>query len=293
MNKILVIGLSGESAFLRVKSFPKKGETIQAQNVYLEPGGKGFNQSVTINRLGHKVTFLTMLGNDDMGKRCLAFLKKEKIKVVPLISNKPTAYACIITTETGDNEVIVSTSATDELSPKDLMNHEELFKEAKFVLLQQEIKEETLMAALNLCHKYHIFTILDPSPIKKPINWEIINKANIITPNEGEAANLFGVNFSNDLFEVAKIIQSKITNIVIVTMGAKGAMIIDKANIKLIPAPIVDCIDTTGAGDIFNGALVSKLAEGKSIETSVAFAIKMASFSTTISYVMPSIIVTK
>ncbi len=268
---ITVLGLCGRSVFMRVDHFHRPGETLHAETVYVEPGGKGYNQAVAAARLGAKVNFLTACGDDEDGRACTRFLLQEGIAPYTQTVDKPTAFACILTERNGANRVTVCRGAADSLSAEFVLSHEDVFRHSDAVLLNFEVPEEANEAAVKLAEKYGVRVILNPAPAH-PCTAEYLSRFYCVTPNESEAEILGGRACRE-----------------IVTLGEKGARVTENGEEYLLPAVPVQVKDTTGAGDCFNAALTVALCEGKTLREAVEFAQKAAAISVSRDFVMPSL----
>lgn len=258
MSKITVVGLVGQSVFLPVEHFHVGGETLEAKSLHTEPGGKGFNQAVAASRFGADVTFMSAIGKDGYKKVVEEFLAKEGI--VPLLIEKDdaTAYACIITDSEGRNRVTEYIGA--ELEPSDVEANRDIFEASDMVVLGNEVPESVNEAVLRITCERGIRVIMNPAP-QRALSEFIKENVEIFTPNEHETEGL----------------EDKKN--VIVTMGKKGSYI--RSLDKIVPATADKPVDTTGAGDTFNGVLAARLAEGDDIEKAVALATRASGKSVT------------
>ena len=278
MNKVAIIGLSGESIFMHVKNFHKKGETIQADSLHIEPGGKGYNQAIACTRFKSKVSYLSCVGNDVYGKYCEELMKKENIKTFYIYKEDKTPLATILTNDNGDNQVTVYPGANNCLSVKDLDRFYDEIKTSDVLLLQEEIPYEVMKQALIYAYNNNVYTILNPAPSVYNIS-ELLPYINLLIPNEIEAQAIFGSDF--------KEIEAKKLN-VIITMGEKGIIIFDNGKKQEIPAVKTKVIDTTGAGDVFVSTVASFIKEKSLVECAI-LGNKVASLHITKPYVIDAI----
>ncbi len=257
MSKVAVIGIVGNSVFLPVEHFHIGGETIEASDARFELGGKGFNQAVAAARMGADVSFLAAVGSDSF-EDVKDFLTKESIS--PILSKKdmPTAFAAIVTDSDGANRVTVFQGA--QLDITDVLLFRSEIESADILLLNNEVSEDVNIAAARIARECGVKIILNPAPYRKSA-LELLDSVYLFTPNEHEAYGLDS--YSN----------------VIQTLGEKGCLI--KLENKIIPSVKVKAIDTTGAGDTFNGVLAASLAEGKSIDVSAMLAVRASGLSVT------------
>ena len=266
MSKVAVIGIVGNSVFLPVEKFHVGGETVDAKSVHFELGGKGFNQAVAASRYGAKVSFLAAVGKDcyDTVKE---FLDNEKIDGTLIEKQENTAFAAIVTDAKGSNRVTVYQGA--QLLAEDVAVFENAIKNADILLLNNEVAEEVNVKAIEIAKRYGIKIILNPAPARKTCDY-ILQNVDLFTPNEHETLGL----------------EEKEN--VIMTVGKRGC-VVKKGN-KTIPAvEIGSVVDTTGAGDTFNGVLAATLAEGQDLINAVMTANLASSIGVTRKYAVSSI----
>lgn len=279
-KKIAIIGLSGESIFMEVDNFHKDGETKQATKINIEPGGKGYNQAIACARLGLDVYYLSAVGNDTYGTYCESFMKQEGIKTYFRKKQENTAVATIITNKHGDNQVTVYRGASELLDLDDLELFKPIIKECDILLLQNEIPYNVLEEAIKYAYSYHKYIILNPAPAVYNLN-NILNYINLLIPNEVEASTIYNKNI-NDIS-----INNELK--IIITLGSKGCLYIDKNIKKYYEAKKVKVIDTTGAGDVFCAAIASKILLEKDIDKVIDFAQTASSIHIQKQYVMKAI----
>ena len=254
-KKIAIIGLTGQSIFLNIDNFHKDGETKQANNLYIEPGGKGYNQAVACKKLDSEVYFLTSVGKDEYGKVCEQVLIDLGVNTYFSKKDESTALATIITNSNGDNQVTVYKGASDLLNLNDLNNFKEIIKQCDILLVQNEIPYEVLKEAIIYAEKNNVFVIYNPAPAIYDIN-ELLPYINVLIPNESEFKTLF--NKSIDEIEINNDLE------LIVTLGKDGCVYKNKNITKYHPSIKVNAIDTTGAGDVFCSG-ISSFINNKSI----------------------------
>lgn len=287
--KITVLGLMGNSVFLRVPHFHSSGETLRATALYMEPGGKGCNQAVSAARLGAQVTFFSCMGEDNTAEDCLAFMKSEGVSCyTEFVKETPSPYACILTDDTGDTRVTVHSGSALHMSSAFVESHQEIIANTDILLLNNECPLEANMAALEIALQNNAVTVLNPAPFLL-LPREYLASFSIVTPNRYEAAMLCGLPSESSAGTLLQGLLSLGIHCPIITLGSEGAVIWDGEKEVLCPSSRVTAKDTTGAGDCFNGALCYGIATGLSIEESAKFAVKAASFSVTRSFVMPSL----
>ncbi|MBQ3079495.1 MAG: ribokinase [Clostridia bacterium] len=284
-GKVAVIGLAGQSAFMTTHHFPAPGETVSCSSLFFETGGKGYNQAVACARMGVHTVFIGAVGDDANGESCAAELKKEGIDARLIKKNAPTAYAVITTRSDGENTVAVHGGAAKALTGNDLNRSDikNALTGCDYLLLQNELSEECLSAAFALAQKMQIPVILNPAPAER-IPKELLKECALITPNFGEVKSLAGFTENDTPTEQALKHSLKTLGIkkAAVTMGGKGALLIDGEHSCMIPAfSPGKTIDTTGAGDTFSGALTAFLAKGYPLKEAAERAAVAAGISVT------------
>jgi ribokinase len=279
--KIVVIGSANVDMIVRTERIPKMGETVLGGNFLQSRGGKGANQAVAAARLGAEVTFVARLGKDHFGQDAIAAYAKEGITTKYIVQDdeEPTGVALIMIDSKGEDIICVAPGANGKLSTEDVIKAEAAIKSADCLLLQLEIPLKTVEFAIRLASKYHVLVILNPAPMVK-LSEELLEKVDVLTPNETEAALLTGnyVSHPRDLLTTIKMKQG-IKN-VIITMGKEGAYI-SGVHSPHVPAFPVEAEDATGAGDAFNGGLAVALARADSLEAAVRYANAVGALATT------------
>ncbi len=283
-TSIVVAGSSNTDMVVKTDHLPLPGETILGGIFFMNAGGKGANQAVAAARLGGQVTFVCKTGNDIFGQQALELFQQEGIKTgyVFTDNNNASGVALITVDNKGENCIAVASGANATLSIEEVQQAEEEIKSAAVVLAQLEIPLQTVIYVAGIASKNNIPFVLNPAPACS-LPDELYQNISIITPNETEAEMLTGIKIKDDESAInagRKLIEKGVKTAV-VTLGAKGAMMVTNNNSLLINAPIVNAIDTTAAGDVFNGALCVALAESKSLKEAVVFACKAASVSVT------------
>ncbi len=283
MSKIVVIGSSNTDMIIKAERIPVPGETILGGDFMMADGGKGANQAVAIAKLGGDITFVAKLGNDMFGDNALEKYSLYGINTKYVYrDNSPSGVALIMVDSNGENCISVASGANAKLSADDIDICRKEIEDAEILLMQNEIPEETICYAADIAYKAGVKVILNPAPASA-LPPELYKKLYMITPNRTEAQILSGISI-NDMKsakEAAKIIAAKEVKTVLITLGDKGALILEDGNFIHIEAHRVDAIDTTAAGDVFNGAVCVGISEGMSIEEAVRFAMVASSISVT------------
>lgn len=268
--KICVVGSSNQDLFNIVDEMPLPGETIHGKAFFTSFGGKGANQAVMAAKLGAEVSMITRIGNDSFGKDIKANFRAQRMKTekVFVTENTATGIAVICVDKKGENSIIVTPGANALLSEKDIDAAYDVIAKSALLLCQLEVPIETVMHALKIARKNNVRTILNASPVPKKFNAEFFRLANVMCLNEIEAAAVSGCKTASmkGLEKAALEILKKGTELVVITLGAKGCLVASGKNSMVhIPAPKVNAVDTTGAGDCFLGSLSYFLAAGKEI----------------------------
>jgi ribokinase len=283
MSGILIIGSSNTDMVIKTDKLPLPGETVLGGNFFMNAGGKGANQAVAAARLGGRVTLITKLGDDIFGQQALDGFKKEKINTQYILTdrNSPSGTALILVNDEGENSIAVAPGANAKLVPADIDQAGQI-EEAEIILMQLEIPLETISYVAGKVKAAQCKLVINPAPAQE-LSDEILDGLFLITPNETEAFVLTGIKVidANSAFEAAEIFIKKGVQHVIVTMGSNGAVFQDRHQKFAVSAPMVKALDTTAAGDVFNGALVVALTEGINWKQAVSFAVQAASISVT------------
>lgn len=250
----------------------------------MNPGGKGANQAVAAARLGGKVAFICNTGNDLFGHQAFQLFGEEGIDTSYVFSdpNTPSGVALITVDSKAENCIVVAPGANGRLTPDHILRSSEAFDPADIVLLQLEIPIETVEAAALTARNKRKMVVLNPAPASQ-LPERLLGAVDLITPNETEAWAISGIRITDEAsaLSAAKRIVAMGVGSVIITLGAKGALVYDGRTCDIVPACKVKAVDTTAAGDIFNGALVVALAEGLSLSAGARFAAKAAAIAVT------------
>jgi ribokinase len=283
MNQIIVIGSSNTDMVVKSAKLPLAGETILGGDFFMNAGGKGANQAVAAARLGGNVTLITKLGNDIFGMQTMEGFKKENIdtKYISLDNDNPSGTALIIVNSEGENCIVVAPGANANLLPADIDKVKNI-SDAEIILIQLEIPMQTIRYSASLAKSNRQKLIINPAPAQN-LDDELLKDLFLITPNESEAFILTGIKVKDDstASEAASVLLGKGVQNVIITLGSQGAFF-QNDHIKFsVKAPQVKAIDSTAAGDIFNGAMAVAIIESMDWQEAVQFAVQAASVSVT------------
>lgn len=284
MSQILVIGSSNTDMVVKTHKLPAPGETVLGGTFLMNPGGKGANQAVGAARLGGQVTFVAKVGNDIFGQQAVNGFQQEGINTTYILTDDehPSGVALINVDEAGENCIAVAPGSNAYLQPSDTDTAFQQTPTDSLVLLQLEIPLPTVEHVVRQAAVRNLRVILNPAPAQK-LPTDLFPNLFLITPNETEAELLTGIHVT-DLATAEQAAQKfhemGVPNVVI-TLGSKGAYLHTGTSGQLITSPAVKAVDSTAAGDCFNGALTVALAEGKSLPDAVAFGCQAASISVT------------
>ena len=281
---ITVIGSSNTDMIIRVPRIPRPGETVIGAEFSTAAGGKGANQAVAAAKAGGKVAFIACIGDDIYGSRAAEGFRKLDIDLKNLIIDpaKPSGVAMIYVDEHGENTIAVAPGANSSLLPSEIEKARTSIESSRILLLQLETPVETVRAALLIARQKDVLTILNPAPARK-LDDQLLSMVDILTPNETEAELISGITVRglNSAEQAGKVLLEMGVKTVILTMGSNGALLVNHQESTLIQGFKVKALDTTAAGDTFNGALATALTEGMEIKTAIRFANAAAAISVT------------
>lgn len=280
--KILVIGSLNMDLVIQAKRVPQRGETILGEDIHFIPGGKGANQAIALARLGAETMMIGAVGSDSFGQELLEALKTDGVDTsgVKILDQVATGVASILLAG-GDNSIVVVPGANAQCLPQDLDQQVEKIKEADLIVLQLEVPLQTVEYAVELAKKWGKPVLLNPAPAQTlPV--KLLQQIDYITPNRSELALLAESSQVSSLEEeMDKLIDMGVSNC-ITTLGAEGAAFKAKGEkLSLIEGHKVQVVDTTGAGDAFNGGLAYALASKMTIAEAMKFAGQVSALAVT------------
>ncbi len=291
-SKVTVIGSFAVGLTLRADRFPVKGETLIGRDFDEGPGGKGSNQAVQVARLGGDVEFVGLIGEDAFGEVAVKLYAEEKVGTTYLMRTKErnTGVGFIVLNTEGDNFIILDPGANALFSPAHVDRAADRIRQSKVVITQLEIPVATAAYGLKLGKQAGATTILNPAPATA-VPTEMFANVDIVTPNHTELRILLGRqpdDPTDDKDLCAELLRAGVKTIVL-TQGERGAMVVQPDGVKQVAAKRVKVVDTTGAGDSFSGTLAASLAEGRSLEESVSFAVAAGGLACTRLGVIPAL----
>jgi len=275
MPKVVVVGSANVDLTIRVDRLPQLGETVSGGEFYTSFGGKGANQAVAAHKAGAEVRFLAKVGCDQNGEAIIKNLEALGLTSDGILTDESrhSGVALIMVDRMGNNTIAVSPGSNRNLTEEDIHGAESDISWGEVLLIQLEVPMSTVKEALRLAKAHGLLTILNPAPARR-LQEEIIALVDILTPNEIEAGTLTG-DMAEDLNEAtraaSKLLESGAGH-VIITLGERGACWVQRDRVQAFPAFSVAAVDSTAAGDAFNGALALALAEERPMQEAISFA---------------------
>ena len=263
MNTVTVIGSINMDTTLRLTNMPKPGETMHAHEIFHAGGGKGANQAVAAKRSGARTSFIGGVGADSEGQQLLDLLTKENIDTsgIAEIQGATTGQAMIMVDAAGENSILIHAGANNAFHEQEVLKNKQLITNSDFIIAQFESSLDATILAFSIAKDAGKTTILNPAPARETIPTELLEKTDIIIPNETETEIITGIRVTdhNSLVAAAEKLHELGIVTVIITLGSAGAFYHTEKEHGIVPAFKVDAVDTTAAGDTFIGALSSTL----------------------------------
>lgn len=283
--KVVVVGSFMMDLMSKSPRLPGPGQTVMGGPFYMGPGGKGANQAIAAAKLGADVDIVVSIGNDYFGDLAFDSLVKAGVGVefIKRVDNASTGTALVVVDESSaENMIVIAPGSNDHLGTDDVEMARSTIAAANCVIMQLEIPLGTVEYAAKLAHESGVRVVLDPAP-GRSLSKQLLSYVDILTPNESEASIISGIEVTDvcSAERAAKVLCSRGPNTVIVTLGSDGLLAVSQDGTFHIPAFEVEAVDTTGAGDAFNGALAVALAEGRSVYEGCQVAAASAALSVT------------
>lgn len=282
VGRVLVVGSVNADLVVRVPRLPSAGETVTGGTFAQHQGGKGANQAVAAARLGAHVTFVGAVGDDEFGRAALADFQNEGVGVSGLrVAGVPTGVALIVVDEAGENQIAVASGANALVNGalvEEALSDDSMTVVGGVYLANFEIADNAVLAGARIAADAAMTIVINPAPARE-LPAALLALRPILVPNEGEAHALTG---EIEPLNAARVLAARSGGAVVVTLGPHGAVLVDDGEAEQVPAPLVEAVDTTGAGDTFCGALAAELAAGSSLIDAVRFAVHAASISVTV-----------
>lgn len=278
---LLVVGSANADLVIGVERRPAAGETVLGGDLAVHPGGKGANQAVAAAHLEARTALLARVGDDGHGRLLLDSLRAAGVDTVGvLVGGAPTGVALITVDPSGDNSIVVSPGANGRLRPEDVRTATSLFHASRVVSAQLEIPLETVVEVVRNLAPGSRF-VLNPSPPRE-LPTEVLAACDPLIVNEHEARVILGdARVGDDPADWARLLLAKGPRSVVVTLGARGALVCDGSGTALVPSVKVDAVDTTGAGDAFTAALAWRLGAGAGLAEAAAYAARVGAAAVT------------
>ena len=291
-GRLAVLGSINADHIINLVQFPRPGETVIGKQYQVAFGGKGANQAVAAGRSGADVAFIACVGHDDTGESILKQLADDGIDVTPvaIVDGESTGVALIFVNGEGENSIGIYAGANAALSPERVKQHHQVIAGADALLMQLESPLDSVLTAARIARQNKTQVILNPAPATE-LSDELLALVDMITPNETEAQILTGVVVKNDddAAKAAGILHAKGIDRVLITLGQRGVWLSERGCGQHIPGFDVAAVDTIGAGDTFNGALMTALLEQQTMTGSVRFAHAAAAIAVTRHGAQPSV----
>ncbi|NGM70485.1 ribokinase [Natronolimnobius sp. AArcel1] len=288
---IAVVGSYNVGLTMRVPQFPIPGETVIGEGFAEGPGGKGSNQAIAASRLGAETTFIGRVGTDRYGDDAFDLWEQEGIDTsqVSRDAEAHTGAGFVLVDAEGENEITVAPGANATLSAHHVDDAADVIAESDVLLVQLEIETDPIERVLEVAASNDVEVVLNPAPVRD-LDPAVLDQAAYLTPNQNEARSLAGIDPEDEVADraIAEQLSEQVDGTVVMTVGSDGALLVDEA-VTAVDAPTVDPVDTTGAGDAFNGAFAVGLASGMTQTTAAHFACAAGALTVTASEVVPGL----
>lgn len=284
MSKILVVGSANADLMIATPKLPNPGETVRGHDFLVAPGGKGANQAIAAARLGGDVGFIGSIGDDDFGRSIKKSLLDSGVDTARLCvrPNSATGVALIFSEACGENMIVIAAGANDFLLPADIDAAADAIAEASIIVCQFESPVATIERLVNAAKLSGVPVLLNPAPARRMAD-EMVDGIRFLVPNRQELAHLTGLPTRTlaDVEAAAKALLVRGAESVIVTLGREGVLRASVAGARVFPAPIVEAVDTTGAGDTFVGGFAAEWCRTSDVDAAISFAQRAAAYSVT------------
>lgn len=284
MSKILVVGSANADLMIAMPKLPNPGETVRGHDFLVAPGGKGANQAIAAARLGGDVGFIGSIGDDDFGRSIRKSLLDSGVDTARLCvrPNSATGVALIFSEACGENMIVIAAGANDFLLPADIDAAADAIAEASIIVCQFESPVATIERLVTVAKLSGVPVLLNPAPARRMAD-EMVDGIRFLVPNRQELAHLTGLPTRTlaDVEAAAKALLVRGAESVIVTLGREGVLRASVAGARVFPAPIVEAVDTTGAGDTFVGGFAAEWCRTSEVDAAISFAQRAAAYSVT------------
>jgi ribokinase len=278
--RVLVVGSANVDFTMALPRLPQPGETVTNGTLLVNHGGKGANQAVAARRLGAEVRLIACVGDDASGREVRAALAAQGVGTAGMMTTvaAATGTALIVVDRDGRNQIAVAPGANRALTEAHIGARAEDFAWAEVLVVSCEVPLTTVRAALELARRRALVTILNPAPVPEG-GLDFLDLVDYLTPNAGESERLSGV--VGDDEAAARALRARGARCVVITLGERGVLALGDAAPQRVPAPSVTAVDTTAAGDAFNGAFAVALTEGRPLTGALRFANAVAALTCT------------
>lgn len=283
MRDIVVVGSLNVDVSLRAPRLPRAGETVRGDALEVGAGGKGLNQAIAAARLGGRVHLVGRVGSDRFAEIPLEAAREAGVldTYLETLPDVATGAALIVVGADGENQIAISPGANAHVGPEAVRDAVAAFRASSVLLVQLELPPETVQAALEAANQERATTVLDPAPVSE-LDDALLRRADVLTPNESEAEVLTGVDV-HDVESAAVAgarLRERTQGDVVITLGDRGCVWVSSTGFEHVPAPTVRALDTTGAGDAFNGGLAVALARGEPLARALHYAVRAGAAAT-------------